>query len=256
MAQAGICSRRQAEEKILQGLVSVNGQIVNTLGTQVDETKDEVRYNGRLIAAEKKRYFLFYKPTGVLSSVSDSFGRPTVTDWFTQFDERLYPVGRLDANTSGLLLMSNDGDFVNQMIHPRYKIEKTYEALVRGRANEETVRQLRGGILIDGEKMKADEVRLIRHLQEETVLDITIHQGKKRQVRLMCAAVGHPVVALVRTKFAFLTLENLKPGEFRPLTPQEVETLRRWAQQAEIPDKSNRKRMENPSKQSFNPGKK
>ncbi len=225
LAQAGVCSRRQAEEKILAGLVTVNGQLVDTLGTQVDEERDVITYRGRRVEIERKRYLLFYKPVGCVSTVEDPYGRPVVTDWFKQFEERLYPVGRLDANTSGLLLMSNDGDFVNQMIHPRYKVEKTYQALVKGLVTENELLQLKTGVTVEGERLTADAVTLEKRLHEETVLNITIHQGKKRQVRLMLRAIGHPVVALVRIRFAFLTLEGLKPGEFRTLQPEEVERL-------------------------------
>ncbi len=225
LAQAGVCSRRQAEEKILAGLVTVNGQLVDTLGTQVDEERDIITYRGRRVEIERKRYLLFYKPVGCVSTVEDPYGRPVVTDWFKQFEERLYPVARLDANPSGLLLMSNDGDFVNQMIHPRYKMEKTYQALVKGLVTENELLQLKTGVTVEGERLTADAVTLEKRLHEETVLNITIHQGKKRQVRLMLRAIGHPVVALVRIRFAFLTLEGLKPGEFRTLQPEEVERL-------------------------------
>ena len=237
LAQAGVCSRRQAEEKILAGLVTVNGRTVDTLGTRVDEEKDVVTYRGRRVMIERKRYFLFYKPTGCVSTVEDPYGRPTVTDWFTGFDERLYPVGRLDANTSGLLLISNDGDFVNHMIHPRYKVEKTYQALVKGLVTEEELRQLKTGVTEEGEWLTADEVTLEKHLHEETVLNITIHQGKKRQVRRMMKAIGHPVAALVRIRFAFLTLEGLKPGEYRTLQEDEVERLLALTQSASAPEK-------------------
>ncbi len=230
IAQAGVCSRRQADTEILQGHITVNGKVVDQVGVQVDETQDEIRYRGKLIRIEKKRYFLFYKPTGCLSSVRDPFGRPTVSDWFQQFPERLYPVGRLDINTSGLLLVSNDGDFVHRMIHPRYKIAKTYQVLVRGQVLERQIQQLLQGVLVEDEMVAADEVKYVKKLHEETVLNITIHQGKKRQIRMMCSAIGHPVIRLVRIQFGFLTLENLKPGEYRALTTEEIQKLLKLTQ--------------------------
>jgi len=230
LAQAGLTSRRHAEQMIKNGEITVNGQLVTEMGTQVEPGKDIIEYQGRIIGSmPMMSYVLLYKPAGFICSVNDPQGRPTVLSLLKDIKERIYPVGRLDFDTSGLLLLSNDGEFTNLMIHPRYKIIKTYEARVNGRVGQPELDRMRRGLLLEDGMTAPAEVKLLAHDEISSLLEISIHEGRKRQIKRMCAAVNHPVLNLKRTRLAFLSLQDLKEGEYRLLSSQEVEALKKCA---------------------------
>jgi 23S rRNA pseudouridine2605 synthase len=231
IAHAGAASRRKAEELIIEGKVKVNGKIVTELGTKVSSS-DRVEVNGIPLEREEKVYFLFYKPRGVISAVSDDKDRKVVTDYFPLIKQRIYPIGRLDYDTSGILLLTNDGDFANLLMHPRYEIDKTYVARLQGIPTKQSLRQLEKGVkLEDGLTAPARTKLLSAEKQKQrSIVEITIHEGKNRQIRRMFEAVGHPVQKLKRERFAFLTLSGLNAGESRELTPHEVKQLRALAE--------------------------
>jgi len=227
MAQAGVASRRKCEEFILAGRVKVNGIVVRELGFKADPLNDEIEVDGKIIARERPVYFLLNKPIGYITSVTDPQGRKTVLDLMNRVQERIYPVGRLDYDTSGLLLLTNDGEFANHIMHPRHELDKVYEAVVKGRMEERALARLRQGVMLeDGMTAPAEAVRLRYQEKEGTsVIQLTIHEGRNRQVRRMCEAVGHPVVKLKRIRLAFLTLDGVPEGKYRPLTGEEVARL-------------------------------
>lgn len=226
IAHAGIASRRKAEELILQGKVTVNGEVVKQLGTKVGPN-DVVEVNGIKVEKEEPVYFLFYKPKGVVTTVKDDKNRKTVLDFFPDVTERIYPVGRLDYDTSGILLMTNDGEFANLLTHPKYEIEKTYIAKVKGIPTREHLKQLQKGVrLDDGLTAPAKAKFLSADKRKNTaIIELTIHEGRNRQVRRMFEKIGYPVMKLKRERYAFLDLTGLNAGEWRPLTPHEVKQL-------------------------------
>lgn len=236
LAMAGAASRRQAEDLIRAGRVKVNGQVVNTPAINIDPEQDEIWFDGQLQYPEQMTYLLLYKPVGYISSVYDPQGRPTVMELVKDIGQRIYPVGRLDLDTEGLLLMSNDGEFANLMIHPRYEMSKTYEVLVEGKVEGKALEQLKRGVILDDGVTAPAQVQVIRLQNAQTLLEIEIHEGRKRQVRRMCAAVGHPVVHLKRVAFSGLTLKGLKPGQYRRLTFREKEELLQKASTASSPE--------------------
>ncbi|SFJ75011.1 pseudouridine synthase [Thermoflavimicrobium dichotomicum] len=227
MAQAGIASRRQSEALILNGHVRVNGQVVKTLGVKVDPLLDVIEVKGKRITLEKKRTFLFYKPLRVITSMSDPQGRKVVADYFRHIPERVYPVGRLDYDTEGLLLLTNDGELANRLAHPRYEIDKCYEVTVKGKPSREALQLLRRGVRLEDGLTAPAKVRVLASDETSTRLEMIIHEGRNRQVRRMCEAVGHPVLHLIRTRLAFLTLEGLKRGQARELTAAELKRLKK-----------------------------
>jgi 23S rRNA pseudouridine2605 synthase len=227
LAQAGIASRRQAEVWIQEGKVQVNGQVITELGTKVDPEKDRILVKGKPIQKERKRTFLFYKPLYVISSMHDPQGRKVIPDFFRSVQERVYPVGRLDFDTEGLLLVTNDGELANHLLHPRFEVEKQYVATVKGVPDESSLDQLRRGIYLEDGLTAPAQVKMIHKREEDSKIKLTIHEGKNRQVRRMCKAIGHPVMHLVRTRLANLTVKGLKRGEFRELTDKEVTTLKK-----------------------------
>lgn len=230
IAQAGITSRRKAEGLITGGKVFVNGKKVTELGTKVDTSNDEVVVDGVPINREEPVYYLLYKPTGVISSVSDEFDRKVVTDYIN-VHQRIYPVGRLDFDTSGLLLLTNDGEFANILMHPKYKIRKTYIAKVEGMPLRETLKKLEKGIQLEDGKTAPAQVKVKKtdKTKNSAIVEITIHEGKNRQVRRMLEAVGHPVIKLKRENYGFLHLRGMNAGEYRELKPHEVKQLREIA---------------------------
>ncbi|PYZ94461.1 pseudouridine synthase [Salipaludibacillus keqinensis] len=230
IAQAGITSRRKAEGLITSGKVYVNGSKVTELGTKVDPSNDEVVVDGVPINKEEPVYFLLYKPASVISAVSDEFDRKVVTDYIPT-EQRIYPIGRLDYDTSGLLLLTNDGDFANLLMHPKYKIKKTYIAKVEGMPLRENVKKLERGITLEDGKTAPAQVKVTKSDKKKntSIVEITIHEGKNRQVRRMLEAIGHPVLKLKREQYAFLHLRGLNAGEFRELKPHEVKQLRELA---------------------------
>ncbi|HFV2482721.1 TPA: pseudouridine synthase [Streptococcus agalactiae] len=226
IAHAGIASRRKAEELIKQGMVTINGQVVNELATQV-KAGDLVEIEGSPIYNEEKVYYLLNKPRGVISSVSDDKGRKTVIDLLPQVKERIYPVGRLDWDTTGLLILTNDGDFTDKMIHPRNEIDKVYLARVKGIATKENLRPLTRGVVIDGKKTKHARYTIIKvdHEKNRSVVELTIHEGRNHQVKKMFEQVGLLVDKLSRTQFGTLDLTGLRPGEARRLNKKEISQL-------------------------------
>ncbi len=226
IAQAGIASRRKAEELIQNGKVKVNGQVVTEMGVQVSP-QDTVEVNGKEIGKEEKVYFLFNKPKHTISAVKDDKGRDTVADYFGDIRERVFPVGRLDYDTTGLILMTNDGNFANAMMHPSSHIEKTYEVAVNGVLTDDMLRKLERGIeLDDGMTLPAEVVLLNRSKKKnKTLLQITIQEGRNRQVRRMMAYFDCEVTRLNRIQYGFLDLGNLRQGQYRKLRMYEVKKL-------------------------------
>lgn len=225
IAQAGIASRRKAEQLILEGKVKINGKIVTELGTKVSRS-DQIEVNGIPVEQEQAVYYLLYKPRGVISSVSDDKGRKVVTD-FIPDEKRIFPVGRLDYHTSGVILLTNDGDLANRLIHPKYRISKEYIAKVKGIPTRETLNTLQKGVLLeDGMTAPAKaKILSVDRKKKKSLIELTIYEGKNRQVRRMFEAVGHPVEKLKRERFAFLDCKGMTPGDYRPLTPKEVNQL-------------------------------
>ena len=218
IAHAGVASRRKAEELIKRGLVTLNGQVVIELATTV-KSGDRVEVEGQPIYNEEKVYYLLNKPRGVISSVRDDKGRQTVVDLLPEVKERIYPVGRLDWDTSGLLILTNDGDFTDKMLHPRHEIDKVYVARVKGLASKDNLRPLTKGIVIDGKKTQPARYRIVKTDREKnrSVVELTIHEGRNHQVKKMFEAVGLMVDKLSRTRFGTLDLSGLNPGEARRL---------------------------------------
>ncbi|MDS4032712.1 pseudouridine synthase [Staphylococcus capitis] len=231
IANSGYTSRRKAETLITEGKVKVNGQVVTELGTKVSHS-DTVEVEGIKIEQEDKMYILFYKPTQVITSVSDDRGRKVVTDYFEDIETRIYPVGRLDYDTSGVLLLTNDGEFTNLMTHPRYHIKKKYVAKLKGYLMREQVKELEQGIELEDGFTQPAQVKIKRQGKEKntTLVEITISEGRNRQVRRMFEYFGHEVNKLTRIQFGPLDLKGLNAGEGRVLTPHEVKTLRHLAE--------------------------
>lgn len=226
LALCSVASRRGAEQMILDGRVCVNGKVVTTLGTKVSEG-DRVSVDGREIGqADKKIYIMLNKPDGYICSAKDERGRKTVMELVSDIPERIYPVGRLDYNTTGLLIMTNDGEMAYRLTHPKYEKQKIYSALVSGIMLHGAADKLKRGVYIDGKKTSPAEVEILEHRRNSTVVRIGIHEGMNRQVRKMCEAVGHPVLSLTRVSVDGIELGNLATGRWRHLTKTEVMRLR------------------------------
>lgn len=226
LAAAGVASRRHAETLIRQGRVTVNGQVAH-IGQRV-MPGDEVLFGGVPVGPEAPRYILLNKPVGVVTTADDPQGRTTVVE-LVESDERLYPVGRLDYHTSGLILLTNDGDLAHRMMHPSFGVDKTYRALVEGKVTPAEVRQLAEGVELEDGLTSPGVAHLVQSSSERSIIELTIHEGKNRQVRRMCDAIGHPVIDLARTAYGPLTLGSLKPGGSRELTAPEIRRLRKVA---------------------------
>lgn len=227
LASCGVASRRAAEKMITEGRISVNGTVVTELGTQVDENADTVQVDGETVRPEAEKHYIAYnKPVGEVTTASDPEGRDTVMDRFRDYPVRLFPVGRLDYDSEGLLLLTNDGDLMNRLLHPSFEIKKSYLTRVSNFVTDEEIRSLRKGVMIDGRLTSPAEVRMIRHDAFSTELLITIHEGRNRQVRKMIEAVGHQVVRLKRVRFGPVELGDLPSGMWRKLTEAEIAKLR------------------------------
>jgi pseudouridine synthase len=228
LSKAGITSRRKAEGLILQGRVSVNGKIVRELGTKAVLGRDEIRVDGETLKPESEGVVLvLFKPRRCVTTLHDPQGRPTVADFVNKFPMRLYPVGRLDYDAEGLLLLTNDGELAHRLQHPRYKVPKTYLVKVRGHPPAEALAILQQGVNLDDGITAPAELIVIEDDQKATWLSLTLREGRKHQVKRMCAAVGHPVLRLRRTKVGPIELDDLRPGEIRRLKSREVRSLRK-----------------------------
>lgn len=226
IASAGIASRRKADELVEQGKVKINGLVLKELGYEVVEG-DVVEVNGKRISnSEKLEYYLLHKPLGFVTTVSDEDGRPTVVDCMTEVTARVFPVGRLDYNTSGALIMTNDGDLTYRLTHPKHGIYKTYRALVKGELSKEKVAKLRHGVDIGGYVTQPAIVNIVKGDTHSTVVEISITEGKNRQVRKMFSAVGNPVQELERISIGNIRLGRLKYGTYRKLTKEEIDYLK------------------------------
>ncbi|MFQ5481119.1 MAG: pseudouridine synthase [Nitrospinaceae bacterium] len=230
IADAGLASRREAERLIAAGKVSLNGRVVRQLGVTADPAADQIKVGGRVLPkAQRKIYLLFHKPRGCLTTVTDDRGRRTVMDYFKKFPVRVVPVGRLDYNTDGLLLFTNDGNFSRQLLHPRSQIPRTYRVKVHGLPDAKDLKRLSGGMWLDGQRCAPMQVEVERSTGRNSFLILTLVEGKYRHVRRVCEKVGHPVVKLTRIGFGNLTLSGLPLETFRFLTPLEVKGLRKMA---------------------------
>lgn len=225
LAQAGIASRRKCEEIIAAGRVTINGVVQTELGTKADPAKHRIEVDGKPISIERKVCLMLHKPTSYVTTVTDPEGRRTVMSLVEEVQERLYPVGRLDYDTSGLLLLTNDGDLTERLLHPSHELAKVYRVTVLGMPEKATVQQLRSGIQLEDGMTKPAEVRTLRHHPRESVLEITIYEGRNRQVRRMFDAVGHPVKRLKRVQFGPLKLDTLQTGKWRYVTEEEWKEL-------------------------------
>jgi 23S rRNA pseudouridine2605 synthase len=225
LAHAGVASRRKAETLIQQGRVTVNGRIVTELGTKVNPARDDIRVDGeRLKVAAGHTYILLNKPRGVLSTMEDERGRRSLGD-LVVFPARLYPVGRLDVNSEGLILLTDDGELANLLTHPRYRHDKEYRVLVVGHPTDKTIEAWRRGVILEGQRTVPAGVEILRKEQDATWLKVVMHEGRKRQIREMASLLGHPVRELLRVRLGPLQLGDLAPGKWRPLTAREVSDL-------------------------------
>ena len=224
LAACGIASRRAAETMISEGRITVNGKIA-TPGCQVDPEQDIILVDGNPILQEKLVYILLHKPLNVVSTVKDTHGRTTVLHCLKGVEERVYPVGRLDLDVSGVLLLTNDGELANKLIHPRYGVEKVYHALVKGRVLDESLRKLRRGVMLEDGMSAPAKAQVLHHRPNVTELQLTLCEGKKREVKRLCEAVGHRVVTLKRIKFGTLDVDGMKAGGWRYLTAEEIKQL-------------------------------
>lgn len=230
IAQSGITSRRKAEQLILDGKVKVNGQVVTMLGTKVSKD-DQIEVNEVQLEKEAHVYYMLYKPRGIISSVSDDKGRKVVTDLLEGVTERVFPIGRLDYDTSGILLLTNDGDFAHHLMHPKYEVEKVYVAKVKGIPTKPELEKLRKGVKAEKDLLKVADYNILSvdKTKNTMILEIKLREGKNRHVRRMMEQLGYPVLKLKREQYGMLTLKGLKPGAYRALTLKEVKQIRNLA---------------------------
>lgn len=226
LAQAGICSRRGAEELIRQGKVAIDGRVVTEMGVKVDPALHRIECNGDLVSGEEEKvYLLLNKPTGYLSTLSDPQGRPIVTDLLKGVSARVFPVGRLDFDTEGALLLTNDGEISQQILHPSYEVNKTYLATVAGNPDRKKLSSLEKGIELEGRRTWPARIRVLTASSRRTTIEIIIHEGRKRQVRKMFAAIGHRVLALQRVAYGGLGLGDLPRGRYRFLDRNDLDRI-------------------------------
>ncbi len=226
LSAAGVSSRREADRLIEQGRVKVNGKIVQTLGSKIDENKDRIEVDGKIVeGTQGKIYILLNKPPEFLVTLKDPFQRPTIMDFLPKLKTRIFPVGRLDFDSEGLLLMTNDGELTNRLIHPRYEIKKNYLVKIQGHPEKVQISRLERGIPIDGKKTAPAKISPISSSPKRSLFKVELHEGRKREIRRMFEAIGYHVLLLRRIKFAGLTLDGLNPGDWRYLTDIEVQNL-------------------------------
>lgn len=227
IAGTGLASRRKSEELITAGRVMVNGKVVTELGTKVDPARDHVKVDGKhLSAAQPFVYLMLHKPKNVMSTLDDPGGRTTVKDFLRGVSVRVFPVGRLDFDSEGLMLLTNNGDLAQALLHPRYHVPKTYLIKVKGVLSDDEIKRLEEGVRLDDGMTSPAHVKKVRKVEANSWLEITIREGRKHQVKRMLESVGHPVIKLLRIKMGPLVLGNLEPGEFRFLTDREANALR------------------------------
>lgn len=228
LAHAGVASRRAAEVLITAGKVRVNGKVVSELGASADSRKDKIEVDGKRITIEKPIYLVLHKPRGVVSTLNDPEGRPSLGELVKNVGARVYPIGRLDFHTSGALMLTNDGELTDALLHPRREVPKIYVAKVRGMISIESLDKLRNGVVLDdGQKTKPADVFVLREEDRNTWIQITLYEGKNRQIHRMGDAIGHPILRLARMSFAGIASEGLRPGELRELSNDEVEKLKK-----------------------------
>ncbi len=227
LAQAGVASRRKSEELILNGQVKVNDIVVTELGSKIDPDQDVIKYNDEAVTREEQKvYYMLNKPTGYVTTVKDEKGRKTVLDLLRAVPERIYPVGRLDCDTSGLLLLTNDGDLTYLITHPKHEVQKTYIATVRGVPSIEGLNRFRTGLIIDNWKTAEAKINVVSQNKNSATLSITIREGRNRQVRKMCSEIGNPVISLKRVSVGTIKIDTLEEGKYRILTDEEVSYLK------------------------------
>ncbi|GAB4485460.1 MAG: pseudouridine synthase [Thermodesulfovibrionales bacterium] len=235
IAEMGIASRRKAEELILEGRVTVNGKVAE-IGMKADPGRDHIKVNGRLLTKpEKKVYYIFYKPRGVVTSLSDPQGRPSVRDFLGKIRERVFPVGRLDYDSEGMLILTNDGDLAQAILHPSKKVPKTYLVKIKGVLEEEDMAKLRAGVKIEGGRTAPAKVKKVRRSEANSWIEMTIYEGRKRQIRRMIESCGHSVIRLMRIRINGLEMGHMEPGALRKITGQELALLRKelkWGEAA------------------------
>lgn len=228
LAECGVASRRKAEELILAGKIKVNGEVVNELGTKINPARDKVTYNNEVVKMEKSKvYILLNKPAGYISSAKDQFDNPSVLHLVKDIKVRLYPVGRLDKDTTGAIILTNDGDFSYKLTHPKHEISKTYIAEVQGVPTTEEMRTFSKGVYIDGKKTYPARIRIMKETKKNSIVEIIIHEGRNRQVKKMCEAIGHKVITLHRQAIGRINIDGVKEGRYRNLTAKEIEELNR-----------------------------
>jgi 23S rRNA pseudouridine2605 synthase len=227
LSEMGIASRRKAEDLIIEGRVTVNGMSAR-LGMKADPDRDHIKLDGKLLSGRKepKVYMMFYKPRNVVTSLEDPQDRPTVKDYLGKVRYRVYPVGRLDFDSEGLLLITNDGDFAHAVLHPSKEVPKTYEVKIDGALEDADIQKLRRGVSIEGGRTAPARVRKLRKLKSNSWIEVIIHEGKKRQIRRMLQKVGHHVLRLKRSRIGPLKLGSLRAGDMRELTKEELEAMR------------------------------
>ena len=227
LARSGVCSRRKADILIQSGRVAINGMPVQKLGVLVDEKSDKVTVDGKKVSLQQNLiYILLNKPRGYLSTVKDSFRRPTVLDLLGK-NKKVFPVGRLDKDTEGVLLLTNDGELTYRLTHPKFQIEKTYLVTVKGKMDQKILRELKRGVKLEKDIVARGEGKIIKKGEEKSVFEVKLKEGRKREVKRMCQTVGFSVIGLIRTKFAHLTTQGLNEGQWRYLTEREIMRLKK-----------------------------